>query len=71
MIKDKFKIGQEVICIGNTYSSLNVGGIYTIEFVDEDDSLQFKDIGWWYNPDDFVILTPASALLYRNLTTGK
>lgn len=68
-----FRAGQEVICINGSHHShggVRIGDTYTIESIDEDNSLTFKDTGWWYLPEDFILLTPAAALLYKNLPTG-
>lgn len=68
-----FKAGQEIICVAGKHSShggVVVGGIYTIDSIDEDNTLHLVDTGWWYEPTDFVLLTPAAALLYKNLPTG-
>jgi len=68
----KFKAGQEVICINDIDSALiTVGSIYTIDSIDDDDTLELRGVGWWYDPERFILLTPAAALLYKNLPTGQ
>ena len=70
----KFKAGQEVICVkayDYTHTkTITIGSIFTIYCVDVDDTLHFVDRGWWHNPENFVPLTPAAVLLYKNLPTG-
>lgn len=70
-----FKAGQEIIFIGQEVdyiyaSPTKKGDVYIIDLIDEDGTLQLVGKKWWYDSADFIPLTAAAALLYKNLPTG-